>query len=63
LVARDIEGTEDMWMPQKPLRTYKELLFPAHSDPVNEQPKNGERNKQRMPAGIMLQPRLLELTI
>ena len=57
----DTEGTEGMQMSQKPIRTYKELLFPPHSDPVNEQPNHGEINKQRMPARILLRPRFLEL--
>ena len=60
LSGRDTQGTEAMWMSQEPLRTY-ELLFPPHNDPVNEFPKHGERNKQRMLARILLGPRFLEL--
>ena len=35
VVAGDIEGTESLWLPQKPLRTDKEPFYPAHSDFVN----------------------------
>ena len=32
-------------------------------DLVNEQPTFGERNKQGIPAGVLLQPRLLEFPL
>jgi hypothetical protein len=47
----------------KNLYELTELLFPAHNDFVNQQLSIGERNKHRMPAGVLVRPRLLEYTI
>ena len=56
------EGSDDVskFLPISLLDTGGKAL---ESDPVNEQPKHGEGNKQRVPAGILLRPRFLELTI
>jgi len=50
-------------MSQKPLQTHYELLHPTHSGTVDEQSKDRESHKQRMPAGVLLWNRILELTV
>ena len=56
------EGSDDVskFRPISLLDTGGKVL---ESDPVSEQPKHGERNKQRMPARISLRPGFWNLTI
>jgi hypothetical protein len=63
LVAGDSEGTKGMQMSQEPIRTHKELLHPTIRGNVHEHLTDRERNKQRLPAGLVLWSKLLELTI